>query len=106
MNKDIKEKLEKLRIYAGREENSFICDIEEYITSLQEENIKLNEENISIKSVKYMISDVIHKSIIDKAIDYIIYELIPYGDEWHWDDTSIRDYVLDLLNILKGVEDE
>lgn len=35
MNNDIKEKLDNLRIYAGREENGFICDIEDYITNLQ-----------------------------------------------------------------------
>ena len=48
MKKEIKEILDNLRIYAGREENGFICDIEDYITNLQEENKKLKEENIKL----------------------------------------------------------
>ena len=46
MNNEIKEKLDNLRIYVGREENGFICDIEDYITNLQEE-LKSANESIS-----------------------------------------------------------
>ena len=52
MKDEIKEKLDNLRIYAGREENGFICDIEDYITNLQEENKRLN--NIINELEKYL----------------------------------------------------
>lgn len=40
------------------------------------------------------------KQRIDKAIKYINKELLPYGDDWHWDDAGIRYYVEILLEIL------
>ena len=42
------------------------------------------------------------KEQINKTIDYINEELIPYGDEWHWDSATIGDMVNELLDILKG----
>ena len=39
---------------------------------------------------------------IDKAIKFIEEDLIPYGNEYHWDNASLEDIVKDLLNILKG----
>ena len=47
MTNEIKEKLDNLKIYAGREESGFICDIEDCITNLQEENKKLKWERDS-----------------------------------------------------------
>ena len=41
-----------------------------------------------------------------KAIEYIENKLIPYGDEWHWDEGGISYMVDDVLNILKGEENE
>ena len=72
----------------------------DYITNLQEENMRLISENESIKNIKYTVDEAIYKSRITKAIAYINNELLPYGDEWHWDDVFIRDYICDLLTIL------
>ena len=42
-----------------------------------------------------------------KAIKFIKEIVIPYGDEWHWDDAHVRDYLEITLNILQnGSEDE
>ena len=42
---------------------------------------------------------------IDKAIEYIKNDLIPFGDEWHWDEGGIGNMVEDVLNILEGDKD-
>ena len=47
----------------------------------------------------------LHKRIED-AIEYIKEQLLPYGNEWHWDDAGIEDYVIDLLDILEGKDNE
>jgi hypothetical protein len=39
---------------------------------------------------------------IDKAIEYIENDLIPYGNEYHWDNASLEDEVKELLDILRG----
>jgi len=41
----------------------------------------------------------------NNALVYINNILIPYGDDWYWDDSSIRDYVVELANMLKEGED-
>lgn len=51
MNNEIKEKLDNLRIYAGREENGFICDLEDYITNLQEEIKILKEDRERLQQI-------------------------------------------------------
>ena len=61
-----------------------------------------------------MINDLIEKDLkinelqnkIDKAIEYINKKLLPYGDDWHWDDAGIRYYVEKLLEILGDKENE
>lgn len=45
---------------------------------------------------------IMYQNKVNKVIEYINNELLPYGDEWHWDAGSIRDYVCNLLDILKG----
>ena len=73
--------------------------VKDYITNLQQENERLDNNNIDMIN---QLGKVI--SIIYKAIEFINDVLIPYGDEWHWDDSSIRDYVELLLNILQNEE--
>ena len=114
MNDEIKEKLDNLRIYAGREENGFISDIEDYITNLQEKfndvvnkyeelitkYSKLQEENKHLDEVncklRKNINNNIYKSRIDKAIEYIGKPLDNY-----WEEEAQY-----LLNILNGDKDE
>lgn len=43
---------------------------------------------------------------IHKAIEYINEKIIPYGDEWNWDSSTIGDMINNLLNILKGSDKE
>lgn len=43
MDNEIKEKIYKLRVYLGTEENWLLNDIVDYITNLQEENKRLKE---------------------------------------------------------------
>lgn len=47
-----------------------------------------------------------NKESNEKAIEFIEKELIPYGDDWFWDDAHIRDLVIELLNKLKGEDNE
>lgn len=52
---------------------------------------------------QYTISQLHDK--INRAIEYIEKKLIPYGNEWHWDDGKIGYMVEEeLLRILKGGE--
>ena len=92
MNDEIKEILDNLRIYAGREENGFISDIEDYITNLQEENQKLLK---ICADYDKGLND--YNSRIDKAVEYInLYA--------GYDNNFCLDYheLQPLLNILKG----
>ena len=51
---------------------SFACkQLLDYITNLQQENIKLISENEAIKNIKYTVDEVIYKSRIDKAIEFV-----------------------------------
>jgi len=69
----------------------------DYITNLKQENERIEKE---YKSKVDEIGKLISR--IYKAIEYIKNSLIPYGDEWHWDDAYIRDYVVELLNLLQN----
>lgn len=97
--------------------NVQFCDIKDKLLEILEETIKSenveNYENVIIRDNKeiginnygldYLIS---LEQKIDRAIEYIKEELIPYGDDWCWDDFSIKDYVLELLEILGDKENE
>lgn len=74
---------------------------EEYVKSLLQEIERIEKE------WKSKLDDVsMLTSRIYNAINYINKIIIPYGDEWHWDDGVIRDYVLHLLNILQNGSDD
>lgn len=57
---------------------------------LKEWKEDLLKENIELENIR------------KEAFEYITNTIIPYGDEWHWDDSSIRDYVVELLSILQN----
>ena len=44
--------------------------------------------------------------ILERAIEYIDKTLLPYGNENCWDDLFIQNKVVELKEILKGVQDE
>lgn len=46
------------------------------------------------------------KARIEKSIEYIENNLIPFGEEWHWDNGCIKDYIIELLKILKGEDND
>lgn len=76
----------------------------DYITNLQQENIKLISENEAIKNIKYTVDEVIYKSRIDNAIEYIEKE---YQDNViivdHTDNPiTPQELYGELLDILKG----
>ena len=58
---------------------------------------ELKEYNMKLKDKVEGLQDR-----IDKAIKNIEEDLIPYGNEYHWDDASLEDYVKEVLDILKG----
>jgi hypothetical protein len=67
-----------------------------------------NEANILVSPTGY--GKTYHEfkkltNVIAKAQNGIK-ELIKYGDEWHWDDPSIRDYLIDIFNILGGEDND
>ena len=127
MKNEIKEILDNLRIYAGREENGFICDIENYITNLQDklkwyENIDPNktidkfryEHNMKVKNLQNEIARL--NKIIDKLEKWLeekrdlMYDcenpkkgVKPYGIEKELYHTRycVYCYILDKLEELK-----
>ena len=111
MTNDIKEILVDDELIVRYKDNSFITydtvgkDVLDYITNLQEENINIKqqllENKISLKDVEYQ-EKLKYKSRIDKANEYINEEIIPFGNEWHWDNSALEDYIDNLLNILEG----
>ena len=87
MKTDYEEEIERLKTHLD-----FIEEQNIIIEKLEKENEKLKEQNKMTDEQ------------IEKAIKFINEELLPYGNEWHWDTGGIEDYVLDLLNILGGDE--
>lgn len=76
MNKEI--------VFVGRMQNKtrdYIHNLEREVKLLQQENKELHNK-------------------IDKAL-LKIQDLYEYGDEWHWDNGAIRDYVEHIEEILK-----
>ena len=72
---------------------------------------KYRETNQSIEKIKKNYYDLdseyqIVSHRIDKVIEYIEKRLLPYGDEWHWDDAYLRDMVEVVLEELKGEDKE
>ena len=115
MKDEIKEKLDNLRIYVGKEENGFICDIEDYITNLKQEKQEMKN---GWQQEVYDKNEVLNKWLdlqvrIDKAIEYIKENICDidfmkkeYGE--HFRDYDIETTFKDiekLLNILIGGDD-
>lgn len=76
--------------------------------SMQEEMIRVWEENERLKKEYKSKVDDIGKltSKIYKTIEYINNTVIPFGDEWHWDNGSIEYYVNNIITILQGSDKE
>ncbi len=107
MTEEIKDILDFL-LYNDKLTTSGKRKLRDYITNLQQENERIKKMNMyehkygSDMEGKYLIE----KTKNDRAVEYIKKEVIPYGNEWHWDDGGIRYYVEEVLNILNGRSDE
>lgn len=82
----------------------------DYITNLQQENGRLLSENIAIKSIRYMVDEVIYKSRCEKAVEYIENNWIEYSDFQYVDnDDELNidcESIKKLLDILNGRSDK
>ncbi len=87
---------------------------EEFIDILKEFDIKTiegfnisyrdNEDKpVNISQGSQCVIDLYQ--IVQEAIHTIEDVIIPFGDSWYWDNATLRDYMYDLLNILKGSEE-
>ena len=117
MKDEIKEILDYFREFSTIRENNMLTKIEDYITNIQEElkyqeqkEQEYNEKHIELmkkckelqKKYENAVADYeLEKYKNTNSINFIETYLIPLGDDWHWDNASIRDDVIDLLNILK-----
>lgn len=99
-----KEELEIIKIN-NNEANIFTYEeLLDKVLDLQNKVLKLQEErDKNLDSIMFL-SKVADKKqdIIDISIKYIDTELIPYGEECHWDDYGIKDHVLKLRDKLQG----
>lgn len=134
MKNEIKEILDRLERIDHKEYNAFeFADsatfeemarcfeerkkMADYITNLEKtrkrflcakkiiEELKLENEELQEELEYKELWRKEYKQRIDKAIDYINNTVIPFGDEWHWDNNCIEDYVNNIITILQGSDD-